>query len=173
MASIGGFLKSCANAVRAVASATVGIPLALATTVVVGTAALTTSAMNYCWSHVVKKSAFAKELHFDKSLDSLQKSMWGFLGATWTQLGLYTYIEACKKVGGYCDGRAAALGQDDRKNSSAYIAPPMENSHEEKQHSGGANQEPPPAYGHEAPPASTHLTEWERLQALQQGKQIS
>ena len=50
-----GILSKVANAVRMIASATVGVSLALAGSVILGAAALTFKAMDLCWSEVYKK----------------------------------------------------------------------------------------------------------------------
>ncbi len=80
---------------RAIASFLVGIPTALATSVLVGTAYLMVEAANLCHSSIVKdgfKKKLVEKPGFKAASEFLEKAFFG----VWTGFGVYGYLKAAE-----------------------------------------------------------------------------
>ncbi len=117
-----GILSKVANAVRMIASATVGVSLALAGSVILGAAALTFKAMDLCWSEVYKKM-FSVDVYHSPVLQSLSDSSFNALKGLWTGFGLYTFIKVAEGVNDHTGkvSAEAALKQNDQHHSASNV----------------------------------------------------
>ena len=102
-------LKGILKAVRFVASATVGLPLALAASVVVGTTALTLRAMDKCWSEFYKK-AFSTDVVPNAFLKGAADASFAAFATIWTGFGFYAFKEAAVGINNRMGRVASTLG---------------------------------------------------------------
>lgn len=77
--------------VRGVASALVGVPTALAASVLVGTMFLMAESMNICYSHVRKTVTGEKKIIFEPVLNDISESLKGAFFSVWTEWGIYGF----------------------------------------------------------------------------------
>jgi len=106
---VAGFLQQVGKAVKFIASATVGLPLALAASVVVGTAALTLRAMDLCWSEIYKK-AFSTDIVHNNFLKGAADGAFDMFSKIWTGFGVSAYIDTASFINDRMGRVAKTLG---------------------------------------------------------------
>lgn len=102
-------LKGILKAVRFVASATVGLPLALAASAVVLTGALTLRAMDKCWSEFYKK-AFSTDEVPNAFLKGAADASFAAFATIWTGFGFYAFRETAVAINNGMGRVASSLG---------------------------------------------------------------
>ncbi len=87
-------ISSALKPIKFVASATIGIPVALAASAVMICLAGIVKGMDLCWSVVSKssKSVFQTELYYEPFLHDLSSWMWGKTISLWKDYGAYAHI---------------------------------------------------------------------------------
>lgn len=87
-------ISAALKPIKFVASATIGIPVALAASAVMLCLAAIVKGMDLCWSVVSKssKSVFQTELYYEPFLHDLSSWMWGKTISLWKDYGAYAHI---------------------------------------------------------------------------------
>lgn len=91
-----GTVKKIANLVRGLTSLLVGIPTAVAASVIVGTLFFAVELTNVLASHLTKNTIYQNVFKFSPGLEAASQFLKGSLVKIWSQWGVYPYIETAK-----------------------------------------------------------------------------